>query len=254
MKKGYDIFGKEYGVMLRNDLHATDSIDHKFMKDMILVDEESKNLFYEGIPKVSKDVCKHELFEFAQKFKGSNDLDTIKNILKFTSNMALNYDINFLDMKFGGREKDIISRKTDWCADMARVGCVLLKCNNIPARILHIVNINKAYNGHVICEAFFEKNYGVCDFINGVVGYDKGPISAWEMKLDKHLVTKCYSRDYQGYSKENDFEGLFSEIAINEYDIMDENNKFTESRPNEYTIKIIEENHNNKWFMGEDKI
>ena len=42
----------------------------------------------------------------------------IKNILKFTSNMALNYDINFLDMKFGGREKDIISRKTDWCADM----------------------------------------------------------------------------------------------------------------------------------------
>ena len=89
--------------MLRNDLHATDSIDHKFMKDMILVDEESKNLLYEGIPKVSKDVCKHELFEFAQKFKGSNDLDTIKNILKFTSNMALTYDINFLDMKFGGR-------------------------------------------------------------------------------------------------------------------------------------------------------
>lgn len=35
---------------------------------------------------------------------------------------------------------------------------------------------------------------------------------------------------------------------------MDENNKFTESRPNEYTIKIIEENHNNKWLMGEDKI
>lgn len=87
-----------------------------------------------------------------------------------------------------------------------------------------------------------------------MVGYDKGPIPACEMKIDKHLVTKCYSRDYQGYSKENDFEGLFSEIAINEYDIMDENNKFTEPRPNEYTVKIIEENHNNKWFMGEDEI
>lgn len=30
MKYGYDVFGKEYGVMLRNDLHALDSIDHQF--------------------------------------------------------------------------------------------------------------------------------------------------------------------------------------------------------------------------------
>ncbi len=30
MKYGYDVFGKEYGVMLRSDLHAMDSIDHQF--------------------------------------------------------------------------------------------------------------------------------------------------------------------------------------------------------------------------------
>lgn len=35
MKKGYDVFGNEYGVMLKNDLHAGNSIDHKFLREMI---------------------------------------------------------------------------------------------------------------------------------------------------------------------------------------------------------------------------
>ncbi|MEG2868919.1 MAG: hypothetical protein RR894_14360, partial [Terrisporobacter sp.] len=149
MTKGYDVFGKAYGVMLRNDLHSTDLIDHQFLKEMILVDEQTAQQFYETNPKISYDTTKHELFEFAQTFKGNNILDTIKNILKFTSNIALNYEVEFLDMTFGGKEKDIIKRGTDWCSDMARLGCVLLQCNNIPARIVHIVNTKKAYHGHV---------------------------------------------------------------------------------------------------------
>lgn len=252
MKKGYDIFGKEFGAMMRNDLHALDSIDHKFLEEMILVNGESAQVLYGTKPMISYDVTKHDLFEFAQGFKSHNEFNTIKNILKFTSDIALNYDVDFLDMIFGGREKDIIKRGTDWCADMARVGCVLLQCNNIPARIVHIVDKEKAYNGHVVCEAYFENGYGVCDFIFGVVGYDKFPISAWQMSLNKNKVTKCYTRDYKLYSEENNFEGLFSKIAINEYDIMDKNNIFTESKANEYTIRIINEEHNNSWFMGED--
>lgn len=42
MKKGYDVFGNEYGVMLKNDLHAGNSIDHKFLREMILLDNESR--------------------------------------------------------------------------------------------------------------------------------------------------------------------------------------------------------------------
>lgn len=42
MKHGYDIFGKAYGVMMRNDLHDINSIDHKFMREMILLDDESR--------------------------------------------------------------------------------------------------------------------------------------------------------------------------------------------------------------------
>lgn len=252
MISGYDVFGKAYGIMLRNDLHALNSIDHQFLQEMVLVDEDSVHILYEDSFEISHNIEKHELFEFAQQFKSNKPIDTIKNILNFTSQIALNYDVEFLDMTFVGKEKDIIARGTDWCADMARVGCVLLQCNNIPARIVHIVNKEKAYHGHVICEAFFDNNYGICDFIYGVLGYDSRPISAWEMKLNKDLVTKCYSRDYEGYSITIDFEGLFSEVAINEYNIMNKNNKYTESKTNEYTKRIIFENHDGRWFMNED--
>ena len=33
--KGYDVFGKEYGCMLRNDLHDINSIEHKLMQEMV---------------------------------------------------------------------------------------------------------------------------------------------------------------------------------------------------------------------------
>ena len=32
LKQGYDVFGKAYGVMNRNDLHATESIDHQLLQ------------------------------------------------------------------------------------------------------------------------------------------------------------------------------------------------------------------------------
>ena len=50
MKKGYDVFGPAYGVMLRNDLHALESIDHKFMREMILLEEESYDFLYHAAP------------------------------------------------------------------------------------------------------------------------------------------------------------------------------------------------------------
>ncbi len=172
--------------------------------------------------------------------------------MNFTSEIALKYEIDFIDMMFGGKEKDIIDRGTDWCADMARVGCILLQCNNIPARIVHLANITKAYNGHVVCEAFLDGGYAMCDFIYGVFGYDDIPLSSWQMKLNRELVTKCYLRDYTDYSPKYDFEGLFSEIAINEYNIVNEKNNYTESKPNSYYIRLIKENHEDKWFMDEN--
>lgn len=60
----------------------------------------------------------------------------------------------------------------------------------------------------------------------------------------------CF-RDYTGHSPKYNFEGLFSEIAINEYYIVNDNN-YTESKPNSYYIRLIKENHEDKWFMNEN--
>lgn len=238
--------------MLKNDLHDINSIDHQFLKEMILVDCSSIYFLYDKSIKINKKITEHELYSFAQQFKRNNDKETILEVLIFTSHIALNYNVEFKDMVFGGKEIDILKRGTDWCADMSRVGCVLLQCLGIPARIVHIVNLSKAYNGHVVVEAFYENCYGICDFVYDVLAYKDKPLSALELNNDRNLVTHCYQRDYKDYSLECDFEGLYSAVGINEYDPLS-NNNYLLSKANEYYINIIYSNHHNSWIMGEDK-
>lgn len=242
MKTGYDIFGKAYAVMLRNDLHDIHSIDHWFLKTMILLEQDSYDFLYQD-PVSGSDLSSHELYAFSQQFKKSNDRDTIEAVLKFTSDIAADYNVDFEDMLFGGTEKEIIDRGTDWCADMARVCCVILQCLHIPCRIVHLMNVEKAYNGHVVCEAFYEGTYGVVDPIFGYQFYEKGPLSAYDL-LNNH---KNISFGYEGYMD------LYASIAINEYDPCDPKNNYAVSKPNDYYLTLIAANHNDQWIMDEDK-
>lgn len=240
MKKGYDVFGTAYGVMMRNDLHALESIDHKFMQEMILLDDESHDFLYQTAP-AKIDMKGYELYRFAMRFKGGCERQTIKNALRYTAEMAEKYQVPFEDMKFGGTEKEILDRGTDWCADLARVGAVLLQCNDIPARIVHLANLNKAYNGHVVVEAYYEGKYGICDFLYGYCFYDGRPLDAYDL-MGRRQYLEGYSEDYAS---------LYSAVAISEYDPMGRND-YTVSLPNQYTTNIINTDHGGKWFMGED--
>lgn len=241
MKIGYDVFGKSYGIMLRNDVHADNSIDDTLIKEMVLLDDESYLYLYSQIKRY--DMSRHELIDFAEQFRGKTDRKTISNVIKFTSEIAAKYDVDFKDMLFGGTEKQIIERGTDWCADMARVCAVLLQCCSIPCRIVHLANLEKAYNGHVVCEAYYEERYGVIDPIYGYMFYDNVPISMYDIMRDKkHL--KQYEENYSG---------LYSAIAISEYDPTSSKNDYTISAPNEYTLKLIYTEHNDRWIMGEDR-
>ena len=242
MEKGFDVFGKAYGVMLRNDLHDINSVDYKFMQEMILLNEESYEYLYNNKP-VYIDMRNHELYTFAQQFKGEDDYHTIRNILNYTSKMAEKYDIDFKDMKFGGTEKEILERKPDWCTDLSRLGVVLIACHNIPARIIHLVNPLKAYHGHVVLEAFYENKYGICDCVNGYCFYDIQPIDAYTIMKNKELLAD-YPIDYQN---------LYTKIAINEYDPLDCRNDYTISAPNQYYLNLIYADHQDKWIMNEDK-
>lgn len=240
MKKGYDVFGKAFGCMMRNDLHAHNSVDHFLMQEMILIDDCSVSALYSNQP-TCPDMSGHELFRFAQQFKGVTDSQTIDSILQHCADIAAKYDVPFEDMRFGGTEKEILERGTDWCADMARVGAVLLMCCGIPARVVHLANTSMAYYGHVVTEAYYENKYGVCDFLHGYRFHNGMPLDTYQL-----IKNKAYLSDYP-----NDYAGLFTAAAISEYD-PNAGHNYSVSSPNDYTLKLINTDHQGKWFMGED--
>ena len=99
MKKGYGVFGKSYEIMNKNDLHDINSIDHRFMQEMILLDESSYDYLYNKEVNYY-DMTHHELFEFSKQFKGNSDKETINNVLIFTRNIVKNFNVEFEDMFF----------------------------------------------------------------------------------------------------------------------------------------------------------
>ena len=209
---------------------------------MILLDDQSAAILYSRV--VRHNYGGHELYQFAQQFKASIEKETIQNVLRYTQEIAAAFDTDFDDMLFGGTEKQILDRGTDWCSDMARVGAVLLQCLGIPCRMLYLANPGKAYNGHVVNEAFYEGRYGVVDFIYGYQFYDRTPKSAFEIQRNPEILA-AYPESYQG---------LFSAIAISEYDPCTPGNNYSISRPNDYYLKLIHTDHENMWLMGEDLV
>jgi hypothetical protein len=94
MIKGYGVFGKAYEVMFRNDLHDEDSIDHSILRNMILIDEDSKAFLYKKPQRISEDIKFHELYECSKQFEGSNTLNTIKNI--YQSHVKEDSQLNYI--------------------------------------------------------------------------------------------------------------------------------------------------------------
>ncbi|GEM_PF-172582 len=252
MKKGFDIFGREYGVMFRNDLHHIDSVDYHIYKKMVLIDSHSVDYLYNRDKnKVTNEVINHELYDYAQKFKGFSNFDTVNSVLDFTYNIVKNYNVPFRDMTFGGTEKEIIERGTDWCTDVSRVGLALLQCLNIPCRIAILVNSNKAYNGHTVCEAFINNNYIMVDFTYGVLGFLSKKYSVRDILKKPQIINKIYHSRLGSNIDLNYIIGLFDMAAIVEYDIT-KNYNYLISRPNEYYLNMMNFSHDGSWKMGED--
>ena len=233
MKKGYGVFGKAFEIMLRNDLHAPCSIDHKFMQEMILLDAESRDFLYAAPPRLP-DMRAHELYAFAQQFRGDTDYASIANVLEYTSGIAGNCSTPIEEMRFGG---------TDWCADMSRAAVVLLNCLDIPCRMLELVNPDRAYNGHVVVEAYYEGAYGVIDPIYGRLFHAGKPLDAWTLMTEPARLQ----------SFPDDYRGLFRGVAVHDYDPMDPTNDYTDSGLNDYCRKVLTTDHHDRWFMGEDE-
>lgn len=110
LKIGYGVFGKAYEVMLRQDLHAAGSIDHRLMESMILLEEESAALLYQNPPRIPSEICRNPLWQFAQQFKRETEKETIRAVLDFTQNIVQNFDQPFEQMHFGGPNRNFAKR------------------------------------------------------------------------------------------------------------------------------------------------
>jgi hypothetical protein len=250
MKRGLGVFGKEYEYMFKNDLHSKLSVDYRILERMILIDRDSVDELY-NIKNLLVEISleQHELFEFSRSFRGNTENDSVKNVLKFTKDIVNSYTNPFYEMDFGGTEKEIIARGTDWCTDISRVGCVILKCLGIPCRIAVLANVNVAYNGHTVCEAYVNGTYTMCDFTYGISGLDNNDTSVWELINNPNKVIKIYQHSKDELDLDY-IKGLFTKAALYEYNI-EETHNYTISKPNEYYLKMMSLCHNETWLLGE---
>ena len=239
--KGYDVFGKSYGYMLRNDLHDINSIEHKLMQEQIRLDSVSEPFLYGGY-QILYPLENHELYTFSQKFKMKNGLESIKAVVRYTSKLASNFNIPLKDMLFGGTEKEILTRGTDWCFDLARVAAVILDCIGLTSRFVFVANPYKAYNAHVLLEVYYNDSWGVIDPLYGYIFFDTKPISARDIIHSAQLK-----------SMNEDYKNMFNQISIAEYNPNDVKNKYIISKCNEYTYKINTIIQDGTWLLGEDK-
>jgi RimJ/RimL family protein N-acetyltransferase len=253
LNKGLDIFGKAYGTMYRNDLHDKDSVDYKLLESMILLNEKSyRFLYYDYLPNVNHNIKLHELYTFAQRFKADHDIKTIKNVLSFTKDIVETFNVPFNDMFFGGTEKEIINRGTDWCTDISRVGCVLLQCLNIPCRMVYLANKKYAYNGHAVCELFVNNEFILCDFTYGVHGVIGENHSIFNLISNQKNIKQIYNDFCISQEMTDYFVGMFSNAGISDYDAMG-NYLYTTTKANEYYKKLMTIEQDGQWKMGEDK-
>ena len=238
--KGYDVFGTSYGYMLRNDLHDINSIEHKLMQEQIRLDSVSEPFLYGGY-QIIYPLENHELFSFSQKFKLKSELESLKAVVEYTSKLASNFNLSLKDMLFGGTEKEILSRGTDWCFDLARLTAVILDCIGLTSRFVFVANPYKAYNAHVLLEVYYNDSWGVIDPLYGYIFFDTKPISAKDIIHSVQLNVM-----------NEDYKNMFNQISIAEYNPNDEDNKYLISKCNEYTYKINTIIQDGTWLLGED--
>lgn len=247
MESGYGVFRKAYETMLRNDPHAKGSIDRLLMRQMRLVDEASYSALYKKTPSVPPQIKRHECFLFAQQFCREGERETIRETVNFTKQMADSVNTPMNRMLFGGTEREMIQRKTDWCTDISRVGATLLQCVGIPARMVYLANRKKAYHGHAVTEAYYCGKYGVIDFLHGFCFYEDEPLDVFTLLHAPELVQKTVGAENEDYCR------LYDAAAVSEYDPTNPKNRYPVSGCNQYYLAISNQNHaDGQWLMGED--
>lgn len=259
--QGLDQFGPAYQVMLENDAHAPGSVDRVLMEKMVHLLPQTKDYLYkEHTPTRSlyRKGLRPQLEEYVRNatLDSQSHKERIESFARFTSSLADHASGDLDTMRVGGTEKEIIERGSDWCADVARVSCVLFQVADLPARRVYLVDTKKAYSGHVIVEVYRAKRWGAVDPLTNVIYYHAQgePASTWDLMNDPELI----KRHSKGESTPYTMPGQFRAAAISNYFVwLPGEYNYTVSSINPYYRSILEMSDKGwpgglRWLHGED--
>ena len=259
---GPKAFGRAYEIMLTRDTHAPGSVDRELVASVVRLCDDTADYLYGAFTPLKVPDLKGSRPELESVLASLNDRsdereEPFAGIVEFTRGLGANAEQNLGRMKVGGTEEEIIQRGSDWCADVARVACVLCQIAGYPSRLAYLFNVDQAYSGHVIIEAFRNERWGALDSSTGVVytTAEGEPASVWTLMnspplIETHRVDAraCYTTV-----------GQFRAAGIANYFCWERHKyDYTVSGLNDYYYSILEMSNKGwpgglRWLHGEDK-
>ena len=257
-----------YQRMLERDVHERGSVDRKLVQQMIRLTAHSANYLYRSYTptearyrpgtRPAMELAVRDLLDSRGEESLSAHMGHIRRIVSFLSCIAdAGDDVPPSKLVFGGTEEKILERKTDWCTDLARVGCVMLHVAGVPARLVNLFNTCAAYSGHQIVEAYVDGGWACVDPVHGHVFLrsDGSPASAYDMMHDRSIARRTINNTPRADSYFN----LFRHVFLVNYSPLDsERYEFTESIADSYNLGVLENSYAGwptglKWIHGEDE-
>ena len=231
---GEDQFGPAYRVMLAGAAHAPRSVDRVLFQRMIRLGTATADYLYASYTPTTLRYRhgsrpKLERFLGAVTTPATTPEELVDGIARWCAAIAHAADsLSLDDLRLGGTEEAIVRRGTDWCTDLARVGCVLR-----------------------------QGRWGCVDVVHGVVyrHEDGTPASTWDLQRAPHLIA-AHRGLHGGYSSAAQFRGA----AIVNYFVWEADQyDFTVSALNAYTRLILEQSVRGwpdglRWMHGEDEV
>ena len=249
--------------MLENDAHAAGSVDRALAVTMMRLCPETAAYLYDN--HTTLDITyrygsRPELERWVEKVTaGSGTVgETIERIAAFTAGLQESVVHEGPDeMLFGGTEEKIIDRGSDWCTDVARVGCALCQIAGFPSRLVNLFDTSQAYSGHVIIETYRRDRWGALDTTTGAVYRqpDGRTASTWQLMSEPELIESHRRSHEPAYTSTRE---QFSGTAISNYYVWhSEMYNYAVSSLNDYYRSILSMANQRwpgglRWLHGEE--
>jgi hypothetical protein len=259
---GTGAFGHAYQAMLEQDAHACGSVDRVLASRMVRLCPQTADYLYAAFTPCEVRYArgarpKLEAILDSACPRGGGPEERLAGIIEFTRQLGDGAEQNLQEIRLGGTEEEIIERGSDWCTDVARVACVMGQVAGFPCRIVNLFNLDQAYSGHVIVEAYRAGRWGAIDSSTGIV-YTTArglPASVWDVMNDPGLVEAHRENPRAFYTTP----GQFRAAGIANYSVWESHcYDYTVTGINDYYLSILSMSGKGwpgglRWLHGENE-